>query len=130
MRAQVSRMTVRACTQDCCSCCDPRIVTMVAQLSDHAELYRRFYSTEAPRAFERGMREHQAIVDELPPNSWSRETFEVYYCRKGENTHDASAKDLHRRVEARSGAIGADERGCLSCCSPITLTRKKTKQRT
>ena len=75
-------MTVSASTQDCCSCCDPRIVTMVAQLSDHAELYRRFYSTEAPRAFERGMREHQAIVDELPPNSWSRETFEVYYCRK------------------------------------------------
>jgi len=40
-----------------------RIVTMIAQLSDHAERYRRFYSTEAPRAFERGMREHQAIVD-------------------------------------------------------------------
>src|SRR5437660_9454502 len=40
-----------------------RIVTMVAQLSDHAERYRRFYSIEAPRAFERGMREHQAIVD-------------------------------------------------------------------
>ncbi len=40
-----------------------RIVTMVAQLSDHAERYRRFYSTEAPRAFERGMREHRAIVD-------------------------------------------------------------------
>src|SRR5207244_12639407 len=40
-----------------------RIVTMVAQLSDHAERYRRFYSTEAPRAFERGMREHDAIVD-------------------------------------------------------------------
>ncbi len=40
-----------------------RIVTMIAQLSDHAERYRRFYSTEAPRAFERGVREHQAIVD-------------------------------------------------------------------
>ncbi|HLZ57950.1 MAG TPA: GntR family transcriptional regulator [Ktedonosporobacter sp.] len=40
-----------------------RIVTMIAQLSDHAERYRRFYSTEAPRAFERGMREHRAIVD-------------------------------------------------------------------
>jgi DNA-binding GntR family transcriptional regulator len=40
-----------------------RIVTMVAQLSDHAERYRRFYSNEAPRAFERGMREHRAIVD-------------------------------------------------------------------
>src|SRR5258708_40351042 len=40
-----------------------RIVTMIAQLSDHAGRYRRFYSTEAPRAFERGMREHEAIVD-------------------------------------------------------------------
>jgi DNA-binding GntR family transcriptional regulator len=40
-----------------------RIVTMIAQLSDHAERYRRFYSTEAPRAFERGTREHQAILD-------------------------------------------------------------------
>jgi len=40
-----------------------RIVTMIAQLSDHAERYRRFYSAEAPRAYERGMREHQAIVD-------------------------------------------------------------------
>lgn len=41
----------------------PRIVKMVAQLSDHAERYRRFYSTETPRAFEQGMREHQAILD-------------------------------------------------------------------
>jgi DNA-binding GntR family transcriptional regulator len=40
-----------------------RIVTMIAQLSDHAERYRRFYSNEAPRAYERGMREHQAILD-------------------------------------------------------------------
>lgn len=40
-----------------------RIVTMIAQLSDHAERYRRFYSTEAPRANERGQREHSAIVD-------------------------------------------------------------------
>jgi len=40
-----------------------RIVTLIAQLSDHAERYRRFYSTEAPRVHERGMREHQAIAD-------------------------------------------------------------------
>src|SRR5437660_6248397 len=40
-----------------------RIVTMIAQLSDHAERYRRFYSIEAPRAFERGMREHEEIVE-------------------------------------------------------------------
>jgi DNA-binding GntR family transcriptional regulator len=40
-----------------------RIVTMIAQLSDHAERYRRFYSTEVPLSFERGMREHEAIVD-------------------------------------------------------------------
>ncbi|HEX5689512.1 MAG TPA: GntR family transcriptional regulator, partial [Roseiflexaceae bacterium] len=40
-----------------------RIVTMIAQLSDHAERYRRFYSNETPRAHERGMREHQAIVE-------------------------------------------------------------------
>ncbi len=40
-----------------------RIVTMLAQLSDHAERYRRFYITESPRAFEQGMREHQAILD-------------------------------------------------------------------
>ncbi len=41
----------------------PRIVKMAAQLSDHAERYRRFYSTETPRAFERGMREHRSILD-------------------------------------------------------------------
>lgn len=40
-----------------------RILTTIAQLSDHAERYRRFYSTEAPRGFERGMREHRAIVE-------------------------------------------------------------------
>src|SRR5437016_288903 len=40
-----------------------RIVTTIAQLSDHAERYRQFYSHEAPRAFEQGVREHRAIVD-------------------------------------------------------------------
>jgi DNA-binding GntR family transcriptional regulator len=40
-----------------------RFVTMIAQLSDHAERYRRFYSAEGPLAFERGVREHRAIVD-------------------------------------------------------------------
>src|SRR6266705_6546481 len=41
----------------------PRIVKMAAQLSDHGERYRRFYSTQTPHAFERGMREHQSILD-------------------------------------------------------------------
>ncbi len=31
-----------------------RLVAMIAQLSDHAERYRQFYSNEAPRAFEQG----------------------------------------------------------------------------
>jgi len=38
-------------------------MTLVAQLSDHAERYRRFYSTETTRAFEQGMRERRAILD-------------------------------------------------------------------
>ncbi len=41
----------------------PRIVKMAAQLSDHAERYRRFYSTETPYAIERGGREHRMILD-------------------------------------------------------------------
>lgn len=40
-----------------------RIVQMAAQLSDHAERYRRFYSTEIPYAVERGVREHQLILN-------------------------------------------------------------------
>jgi hypothetical protein len=35
---------------------------------------------------------------ELPLNSWSRETFEVYSSRKRVNKHEASAKDLPCRV--------------------------------
>jgi hypothetical protein len=50
------------------------------------------------------------FVSELPLNSWSRETFEVYYFRRKVKQHEESAKDLHHRVEARSGAIGTDER--------------------
>ena len=38
------------------------------------------------------------VEPELPLNSWSRETFEVYYFRTRENTHEESAKDLYRRV--------------------------------
>ncbi len=41
----------------------PRIVKTAAQLSDHAERYRRFYSMGTPHAFERGMREHLSILD-------------------------------------------------------------------
>jgi hypothetical protein len=40
-----------------------RIVTMIAQLSDHAERYRLFYGKEAPENFHRGVREHRAIFD-------------------------------------------------------------------
>lgn len=40
-----------------------RIVNTAAQLSDHAERYRHFYSTETPHAIERGISEHRAILD-------------------------------------------------------------------
>src|SRR2546429_9358437 len=40
-----------------------RIVTMIAHLLDHAERYRRFYSSESPRASERRMREHYDNAD-------------------------------------------------------------------
>jgi hypothetical protein len=33
---------------------------------------------------------------ELPLNSWSRETFEVYYFRERVSKHEESAKDLYR----------------------------------
>jgi len=40
-----------------------RIATMLAQLSDHAERYRRQYSQEAPQARSASVAEHQAILD-------------------------------------------------------------------
>jgi transposase len=39
-----------------------------------------------------------ARVCELPLNSWTGETFEVYSFRKRVNKREESAKDLHRRV--------------------------------
>lgn len=39
-----------------------RCTQMVAQLSDHAERYRRAYTTQAPRAWSKGIEEHRAIL--------------------------------------------------------------------
>jgi DNA-binding GntR family transcriptional regulator len=43
----------------------PRIRATLAQLSDHAERYRRFYTLETPRAWQQGHREHRGILDAL-----------------------------------------------------------------
>lgn len=40
-----------------------RIVTLLAQLSDHTERYRRLHTTRAPHAWEQGARDHRAILD-------------------------------------------------------------------
>ena len=40
-----------------------RIVTLLGQLSDHCERYRRLHTTQAPHAWEKGAREHRAILD-------------------------------------------------------------------
>lgn len=40
-----------------------RIVTLLAQLSDHCERYRRLHTTQAPHAWEKGAREHREILD-------------------------------------------------------------------
>jgi GntR family transcriptional regulator, rspAB operon transcriptional repressor len=40
-----------------------RIVTLLAQLSDHCERYRRLHTTQAPHAWEQGAREHREILD-------------------------------------------------------------------
>lgn len=40
-----------------------RLSSLLAQLSDHAERYRRLYTTEAPRAWSVGVAEHRAILD-------------------------------------------------------------------
>jgi hypothetical protein len=42
------------------------------------------------------LRMNAGILLELPLNSWSRETFEVYYFRKRVNKDEESAKDLYR----------------------------------
>jgi DNA-binding GntR family transcriptional regulator len=41
----------------------PRIATLLRQLSDHSERYRRLYTTEQPRAWTAGVSEHRAILD-------------------------------------------------------------------
>lgn len=40
-----------------------RVVTLLGQLSDHCERYRRLHTTRAPRAWEQGAAEHRAILD-------------------------------------------------------------------
>jgi DNA-binding GntR family transcriptional regulator len=40
-----------------------RIAGYLSQLSDHAERYRRYYTTELPRAWTVGVNEHRAILD-------------------------------------------------------------------
>jgi DNA-binding GntR family transcriptional regulator len=35
----------------------------IVKLSEHAERYRRAYTTEAPRAWDKGVKEHKAILD-------------------------------------------------------------------
>jgi len=40
-----------------------RLVAMLGQLSDHAERYRRLRTTQVPRAWTEGAREHRLIVD-------------------------------------------------------------------
>jgi DNA-binding GntR family transcriptional regulator len=42
-----------------------RIAVLLSQLSDHAERYRRLYTTEAPRAWTSGVSEHRAILDSV-----------------------------------------------------------------
>jgi DNA-binding GntR family transcriptional regulator len=40
-----------------------RIVSLIAQLSDHAERYRRVYTLDTPGAWTAGVKEHRAIFD-------------------------------------------------------------------
>jgi DNA-binding GntR family transcriptional regulator len=40
-----------------------RTTTLLRQLSDHAERYRRLYTLQAPRAWSVGVAEHRAIMD-------------------------------------------------------------------
>jgi DNA-binding GntR family transcriptional regulator len=40
-----------------------RLTELLEQLSDHAERYRRLYTTEAPRAWTSGSHEHRMITD-------------------------------------------------------------------
>jgi DNA-binding GntR family transcriptional regulator len=41
----------------------PRLAALTTQLSEHAERYRRTYTTKVPRAWSTGASEHRAIVD-------------------------------------------------------------------
>ena len=41
----------------------PRMATLLAQLSDYSERYRRLYTTQQPRAWTSGVTEHRTILD-------------------------------------------------------------------
>lgn len=43
--------------------CDSRLLTTIAQLSDHAERYRHFYTVRTPKAWLNGVVEHRLILD-------------------------------------------------------------------
>ena len=44
-------------------CAGERQRSEIVRLSEHAERYRRAYTTEAPRAWAKGVKEHRAILD-------------------------------------------------------------------
>jgi DNA-binding GntR family transcriptional regulator len=44
-------------------CVGERQRSEITRLSEHAERYRRAYTTEAPRAWAKGVKEHKAILD-------------------------------------------------------------------
>jgi DNA-binding GntR family transcriptional regulator len=44
-------------------CAGERQRSEIMRLSEHAERYRRAYTTEAPRAWAKGIKEHKAILD-------------------------------------------------------------------
>lgn len=53
----------RAFHEKLTKCGGTRLVRMIAQLSDHAERYRRLYQAEMPRAFALGLQEHAEILE-------------------------------------------------------------------
>lgn len=48
---------------DLVQCAGERQKCEIVRLSEHAERYRRAYTTETPRAWAKGVKEHQAILD-------------------------------------------------------------------
>jgi DNA-binding GntR family transcriptional regulator len=54
-----------------------RIGSFLSQLSDHAERYRRYYTTELPRAWSVGVSEHRAILDACAEGDSERGAIEL-----------------------------------------------------